>query len=831
MATADPPREVPHLAAVPAAKPPLIDGRLDDAAWRDVAGSEAFTQFFPFDGAQPSERTRLRVVYDPAALYLSFDCEQIHTPIIERLTRRDRDSESEWVWVQIDSRNDGKSAFVFAVNISGVQGDGQIIDQTTYSWEWDENWEAKTTRTATGWSAEIRIPMRALRFDGSLPVQSWGFQATRFIAQRQETLMWSYYPRDVATPLTYMGRLDDLRGLKGAGALELLPFAAGFGRRRDAVENTRGRDFHLGGTVGLDLKWHAAHDLTLDAAFNPDFAQVEADQIILNLTNFETFLPEKRPFFLEGIEAFSFPLSVFYSRRIGSAPTAPAGGPNDQQLDVPFPSTIYGAAKMVGRLGPRWTLGALSALTAPNRVSVDTDPLGTGAEVDRLAAAATAFNVLRIKRELGWGHVGVIGTAATAIERNGNYAAAADPTMQICPSGLTTPASRRCFHDAYVGGADARWRSPGAEYVVSGAFIQSYISKGVTTTEPDGTQIGPGAAGPGGWLRLAKEGGKHLLWTAEYTGAGRKLQYNDVGYMARQNLHAYKGAVGWRTLAPGTYTLETTSTIEAAGNRNLDLLDLGQLYSLTTRLRLRNFASVFIAADLAPSRYDDREVGDGTALQRAGYLGARIELGTDPRGTFAATLSNQTQLIAEGSWATGVQADLIVHALPQFDIELLPQVTWSSGEFRYAHEVSTEADAYFGKLTAKSVSATLRASYTFTPQLTLQAYTQAFLASGNFTQIRRFDSAPGSKVSLAALRATAPMAPPASPDFEQATLNVNVVFRWEYRLGSTIYLVYARSQLPDVASFTTPATLSLSAFGHGAVSDVIMLKFSYWWAS
>jgi hypothetical protein len=832
VATADAPREVPRLAAVPAAKPPLIDGRLDDPAWQNTPGTDRFTQFFPFDGAPPSEQTNMRVLYDATALYIGFDCQQTHTPIVERLTRRDRDSESEWVWIAVDSRNDGKSAFVFAVNISGVQADGQIIDQTTYSWEWDEHWEAKTARTPTGWSAELRIPVRALRFDGRAPVQSWGFQATRFIAQRQETVMWAYYPRDVATPLTYLGRLEEMRGLKGAGALELLPFAAAYARRRDAIENTRGSDFHLGGTAGLDLKWHVAHDLTLDAAFNPDFAQVEADQVILNLTNFETFFPEKRPFFLEGIEAFSFPLSVFYSRRIGSAPPVPAGATGDQQIDLPLPATIYGAGKLVGRLGPRWTLGALSALTAPNRITVETaGAAGNVAAVERLAAPATAFNVLRLKHELGWGHIGVIGTAATAFERNGNYAVAPDPTMQVCPAAVTTAAGGRCFHDAYLAGADARWRSPAAEYVVSGAFVQSYIAKGVIAAEPDGTMIGPGATAPGGWLRIAKEGGKHVIWSAEYSGLGRKLQYNDVGYMARQNLHAYKASFGWRTLEAGAHTIETTSTIDAAGNWNFDGLDLGQLYSLTTRLRLRNFSSVFLAADAGPARYDDREVGDGTALERAGYLGGRIELGTDPRGSFAATLTNQSQLIAGGSYATSLQVDLVVHALPQLDIGLLPQITWSAGEFRHAHEVSTDVDAFFGKLAAKSVSATLRVSYTFTPQLTLQTYMQAFLAAGHYTDLRLLPTVPGSKVSLAALQAAPTVSPPQSPDFEQAAINVNVVVRWEYRLGSTIYLVYTRSQQPNVANFTTPATLTTTAFSHGAAADVILLKFSYWWAS
>jgi len=812
-----PPR--PHLTAVATAKPPLIDGRLDDQAWRATPGTDAFIQQYPFDGAAPSERTLLRVLYDQSALYLGFDCEQVRTPIVERLTRRDRDSESEWVWVYIDSRNDGKSAFVFAVNIAGVLADGQIIDQTTYSWEWDENWEAKTSRTATGWQAEIRIPLRALRFDSSLPVQSWGLQATRFIAQRQESDLWAYFPRDVGSPVAFLGRLDELHDLKGGGRLELLPFGVGYARRRDATESMLGSGWGLGGSVGLDLKWHVAQDVTLDGAINPDFAQVEADQVILNLTNFETFLPEKRPFFLEGIDAFSFPVPVFYSRRIGAAPIAPTI--TGSLVDVPSPATIYGAGKLVGRLGPDWTVGAMSAVTAENTVTI-VDQM-TGGRTSSRIAPTTAFNALRLKRELGGaGHLGLMATGATPFE---------DPS----------------FHSAYLGGVDGRWRSPSAEYVATGAFIQSYIRGGPPVTELDGTAIGSGATAPGGWLRVAKEGGKHVLWSAEYTGAGRQLQYNDVGYMARQNLHMLKASIGWRTLEPGAYTLETSSAFDVTQNRSLSGLDLGQMYSLNTRLRLHNFASIFLAADFAPARFDDREIGTGMALERARTVGGRLEWASDPRRLVTATLANQTQIIGDGRYAVSAQGTLVVHALRQLEIELLPQITWADGEYRYTRLAPVMAmgmgmtpvmvmppvadgSLLFGKLSARSVSATLRATYTFTPQLTLQAYTQLFLASGRYTDLRAIT--PLATVTQAELAAT-PMLTSVvpSPDFQDAAVNVNVVFRWEWRLGSTLYFVYTHSQIPRVAMPMVPATLSPGALGHGSSSDVLLVKLSYWWAS
>ena len=367
-----------------------------------------------------------------------------------------------------------------------------------------------------------------------------------------------------------------------------------------------------------------------------------------------------------------------------------------------------------------------------------------------LLAPTTAYNVFRLKRDFGGAsHLGVIGTGATVFGTNG-----AGPSPDVDPDA---------FRDAYVGGADGRWRSANAEYVASGALIQSYLRGGpAAVRELDGTLIGPGAKGLGGWARIAKEGGKPLLWSAEYSGAGSQLQYNAVGYMARQNLHATKLSIGLRTLEPGAYTLETTSAFEFSDNRNLAGLDLGQLFELNTRLRLKNFSSVFLAANIAPARFDDREVGDGTALERARYTGGRIELASDPRGRLYATLTSGVSIVASGIYATSTQASLVWHALPQLDIEFLPQVTWAAGEYRLARPVTTATDHFFGKLRANSVSATLRTIYTFTPQLTLQAYAQAFLASGHYNSLKGVPPMAGDRVFLSELNAAPPSTRPPS---------------------------------------------------------------------
>jgi hypothetical protein len=828
----------PHARAVRTTHAPTIDGRLDDEVWKLAPPSDTFTQQYPVDGKAPSERSAMRVLYDDEALYVGFDLEQLHEPVLGRLTRRDRDSESEWISVQIDTRNDGKAVYTFGVNVKGVVVDAIVSEPATWNFDWDEVWEARTARTPTGWTAEFKIPLRVLRFDAASPVQSWGLQSIRYIAQLQEFDQWSYIQRDVANPLTRFGRLDGLEGLKAGGAFELRPFVTGRASHLQATDQTSASGFSVGASAGLDLKWHVAQDLTLDAAALPDFAQVEADQLILNLSNFETFLPEKRPLFLEGAEIFSFPLQIFYSRRIGNAPTAPTLSDNTtlKLVNVPSPATIYGAAKLAGHLGPNWTIGALSALTGRNEVLVEET---NGTRTSRLAAPPRAAEVLRLKREWGsTGHLGLMGTATNSLDGSESYPAAA-VGQQLCPSGDQTPLGARCFRDSYVGGVDGLWRSPSGDYVASGAFIESLVHGGVPMIQLDGTKIGDGARAPGGWARVAKEGGR-LLASAAYTGAGRRLDYNDLGYMLRQNQHELKASVGYRTLEPGRLTNETSSAVEITERRSMSGLDLGQIYELNSRLRFVNYWSAFLAVDVAPPRYDDREAKDGTALERGAYAGATLGFTTDLKRPVSLDFSGTGQTIQYGATNLSVQGTLTFNLLPQLEIALAPQITRTAGEPRFAWlqtDPVTTANTYvFGQLAATSVGAILRASYTFAPRVSLQTYAQAFLASGSFSDRRAVATAmPGEHISIDRIRqaplATMLPAGTSTPDFEQAALNLNVVFRWEYLPGSTLFLVYSRSQVPAVNIPDLTAHLAPSALGRGSSADVILLKLTYWWAS
>lgn len=815
----------PGLPAYRIARPPTLDGRLDEPVWREARAVSDFVQQSPNDANPPSERTTLRVLYDDEAVYIGVDCSQVSTPIVGRLTRRDQDSESDWVWLNIDSRRDGRTAAMFAVNAANVIADGVLHDSPTgpaSSMEWDENWEARAAITSTGWSAEFRIPLRVLRFSPDLPVQSWGFAAFRFIGLRQETDTWPAIPRTAGLAFPYFGRIEDLRHLKAEEQLELRPFGLARARHLGVDPSLTESGFDAGLSAGLDLKLHLTPSMTFDGAVNPDFAQVEVDQIIFNLGSYEILLPEKRPLFLEGADQFTTPLALFYSRRIGSSPATPAlqstGTSREKLVNVPEAATIYGAAKVIGRVGDAWTVGALSVLAGRNDYQV---LQADGQQVVRTAEPLTMFNVLRLRRDIGSAaQVGIIGTATSRFEQTG-------PPDRYCPTGDVRTGADRCFRDAYTGGVDAVWRPSGGNVVASAQVVGSVVQQGPPESQLDGTRIDSGDGGFGAWVRVARDGGQSVLADVTYTGLGRRLTFNDLGFMLRQNLHELKAGVELRSLDPGPLTLERHVRLDVTTRRNLDNLNLGTLVELGGTVRLPSFWSLHLVLEGAPRYFDDLEIGTGAALERAGYLGGKIELFTDPRRKLHAFLKSELRLLPSGQNVDG-QATLTVQPLSHIEVSLTPELVYSEGEPRYARYSATPD--LFARLQARSAGVTLHASYTFTPRLSLQAYGQLFLGAKHYTDFASAGTAMGTKVLLSDLALGKAQAP-SDADFEQAALNLQVVLRWEYRLGSTLFVVYSRSQVPAVDLQGGPAALRAGDIGRVPAVDMLLLKLSFWWAA
>ena len=831
----------PHAQATRTSEPPVIDGKLDDAVWKATPAVTAFTQKFPDEGTAPSDPTTMRILYDDEAIYVAFECVQTHSPVVERLTRRDRLVEADRVTVSIGSRSDRKTAYDFTVGASGSLADVIRYDDTETSSEWDENWDAHTARTDTGWTAELAIPLRILRFaEGD---ESWDFQARRYISDRQETDEWAFIPRSVAGEVSRYGFLDELRGLTPSTPLELRPFVVGRFRRLDSGSTglASGTDWKVSG--GLDLKWHPTNSLVLDATFNPDFAQVEADERVLNLTTFETYYPEKRPFFLEGIDLFSTPRQLLYTRRIGRAADAPllrALLPFGERLvDLPSPATIYGATKLVGSIADKWQIATLQAITGRNDVQVES---ANGARSRRLVDPLTAYQALRIKRELpGNGYVGFMATSSTHAEPTTGYPRADGvvgfpPGGILCPTaaGLVTGSGGRCFNDAYVGSVDFRFRSKDGEWVGGAQLIGTMLRNGPPRLVRDGTVIDSGDVGTGAFAYLNKEGGKHWVGYAQVEYEGKKLDYNDLGFNQRSNDYRFQADVEYRELEKWWYFLESRLRAEWRLRTNLAGLPIGRAYQLNASAKLTNFWSLFTEVHWRPTYFDDREVGDGTALQRGGLVGHELELSTDPTKRVSFKVTTQTQLVSNHGFIENGDAGVLVRALPQLDLEILPTIVLTAGEPRYAGPGPTSGQYVFGKLDAKAIGTVLRATYTFAPRLTLQTYAQLFLASGHYGELSSIQTDPAGPRATVHVSDLRPFAGTlaTNPDFQQGLLNLNVVLRWEYRLGSTLFLVYSRSQVPSVTLQTgDEGHLSFNSVRRAPAADVIFAKLSYFWAT
>jgi hypothetical protein len=750
----------PILIAILAVEPPVIDGALDDAVWKQAPASESFTQKFPASGEPPLATTSVRVVHDREAIYFGIHCAQPNTPITRRLSRRDRTVEADRVAIDIDTRGDGKSAFHFEVNASGllvdaIRFDELVTEDSDLLLDWDENWDASTQTSSGGWTAEIRIPFRALRFDQSAS-RGWGLEVRRYVSAHREIDEWAYVPRDVAGEMQHYGRLELEGEVEPGSGIELRPFAL-------AKSELAAPTFSAGG----DARIHLSSELTVDLTVNPDFGQVEADEVVLNLSNLELLFPEKRPFFLEGQSAFTTPLPLLYTRRVG-------------ERSVP----IVGAAKLVGSPLSDLTLGLMAAMTSPQ----DPDPM-------------SLYSVLRLKLEAS--EQTSIGAIATGVQRF-------DRGQQL--------------HDAYTGGFDFKWRS--GDYAASGQVVGSMIVGGTPRQLLDGTTLSAGDLGLGGVARMAKEGGD-WLFELEYHGLSRALDLNDAGFLERQNLQRFWFAGAYRTIEPLGPFLENKTQIELFHRRSFDGLNLAEGYQINNSGKISTFLDYFVELHYRARHFDDRELGNGLALERAGLFGLELAVATDPRRAIAGEIATTAQLL-RGGVNLLLEATLRLNVLPELDLDLIPAAIFTNGEPRYVEEA--EGSWIFGRQRAAGFGLTLRATYTFTPKLSLQAYLQLFLDSVRY---REFSSYDGSErtIRLSALRPAE--APLTDPDFEEASLNANVVLRYEYLPGSTLFLVYTRAQSGALAEELADREPSLSfrSLARSPSSDIILVKVSYWWGS
>jgi len=760
-----------------------IDGKLDDPAWSAATPFTGFVQKYPREGRTPSEPTSVRVLYDDRTLYVAIDCVQRRAPIVARLTRRDRVVEADRVAVYLDSMLDRKTAVQLEVNAAGVQADALHFDDTNSTFDWDEVWRSAVARRAGGWSVELAIPLRLLRLRPR-DRQTWGFQVRRYVVATQEQDELAFIPRDGGGEVSRYGQLGPFDHLQRPLGVELRPFATS-----QLSHQPRASSVEPGFSAGLDGRWRLARTAALDFTVNPDFGQVEADQVVLNLTNFETFFPEKRPFFLHGLDLFATPINVLYTRRIGQVPAAPALAAGQSLAEPLGPARIDTAAKLTGRHGAL-SYATLAALTHETAVDVR-NPDNTTQSVR--VAPFTLYEALRLKLDVS-SHAS-LGAIATGTNRFAGQ------------------------RDSWIGGVDGAWRSVGGAWAVGGQAVLSKVLGGEARQLADGTVIASGDTSGAAVLSIQKQGG-NAVGELVCDGRGRRFDPNDLGFLERQNqLHCF-GSVGWHDTSAGRWLDETRHNLEVYYRANLDGLALGSGYQINTSGHLRSTWSYFTELHLRPAHFDDREVGDGTAIERSGLLGWELGLSSDPRRRVAVNLEGTAQWLGNGvNLEAGSTWTFHVH--PQLDLQLLQTAQFTAGEPRYVGDDA--GDRLFAREKALALGLTVKSTYTFTTSFSVQASAQLFVDRLAFTE---FSSAPASQ-RVAHLADLVPHAPPVeSVDGDYGAVNGSLVTRWEFRPGSTLYVVFSHAQQRSDAAMS-PGIVPPLAVLRAPAADAVLLKLSW----
>ena len=825
--------EAPPVRAVHAAGAIRLDGVLDEPDWGRAPPHDRFVQFFPQEGAAPSKRTELRVLYDDHNLYAGVRCYDAEPNLIVRkLGRRDRPPSSDAIQVAIDSGHDHRTAYFFGVNAGGTLFDSLLYDDTTFSDDWDAVWDAAVQVHADGWSAEFLIPLRLLRFTPSAE-QTWGLLALRLIAHNNERLASTFYSRSASGKASQFGHLEGLEGLQPRPDIEASPYLAAravLAPQFSAVSEPRLLSPSL--DLGLDLKAALASNLTLNATVNPDFGQVEADELILNLTNFEPFFPEKRPFFTHGMELFesvggeSAPQRLFYSRRIG--------------LGAP----ILTAAKLTGALGPRLDVGVLDAVVmgASSDTGDEADPdrrlqfhlaqplhLGPNHALPRRSPPPQNFLVAVVRQKLGEGSAagGRVALATpltgTCTEEDAALGAASQPVSCVARGG-------------HAAGVDWDLRSRGSEWVALGQLSASQVVGGPPErTLRDGTVLWRGATGLGAYLAAGKMGGEPFRFNVKYSYSSPTLELNAAGFLPTQNEQVLSASVEY-TRPGGLAKLHNfRARLNAEARRTTDgrMLSRGHRANLNIQALLPGFHTVVFEGGYIDAGFDIREVSStGLPFERPDMFYATVFGQTDENQPLSVSLRGALGWhgwpdMARGRVGWTADVGLIFQPDDRLETRLGAVVDVTPDGPRWVGQAAGQP--VFGDLDAATLSLILRQQWVLTPRLTLQAYAQLFSQRGAYRAFYSADLASGGPVRLADL---SPVQHAGAPGFHGAALNVNVVLRWEYLLGSTLYLVYTRSQQewPLTEGQPLPATLLPSGLSRGPATDALLVKWSYLWS-
>ncbi len=850
-----------------------LDGVLDDAIWSKAAFVSDFMQKEPNEGTAPSDRMRIAVVYDGGALYIGAELfveDGRDFPLY--LGRRDSQGPTEQLIVALDTYLDHRTAYVFGVNAAGVRFDRfhGSDNQGDRDFSFNPVWEAKTKITAKGWSVEMRIPFSQLRFT-SKDEQVWGINFNRWIPSLNEDVFWVFVPRQETGYSSWFGELRGISAIEPSRRIELTPYAASNGSVTDL--NADGDPFddgsELSSRLGGTLKMGLGPNLTFEATANPDFGQVEADPAEVNLSAFETFFPERRDFFTEGSQLFNAEGGrYFYSRRIGANPHGSAEG---EFVDRPRNTTILGASKLTGRLQSGLSIGVLAAVTSREVASGFTPAFDTisAQNFETEIEPRSFYGVTRLQQEFG---------------KDGSTAGVILTTVQR-DIDESSPLRSRLRTGAYSGAADWNLRFSGGKYDLIGNVGFSNV-RGDTSVirrtqessaryyqrpDADYVSVDPTRTSLGGYrygLRGGKRSGKHWLWGGGFNVESPGFELNDAGILNSADGISFWNNVGYRETSPGKIFRNYSIFLSSFQSWNNGYERQWASADIRINVQWNNFWNSWMGFE--PNiRFKNHSRTRGGPLMgfESGWnfwtgfsnnFSASTRFGLN--GNYAVDELGGFNYGINGNISTRIGSGLELSLRPRYRREDQPRQyvttltgldTTDAGALLHNHAAggsATFGSRYvFSRIARDQLSMQIRANYFFTPDLSLEVYAEPFIANGRYYQHGQLSGpgelgletvAPdGSKIesnedgtfTLTNPDGTVSTVNSSRSNFSSLQFSSNMVLRWEFIRGSTLFLVWQRSIFNDgerPGKRTRVGEIFDTFSGDG--SDFFALKISYW---
>lgn len=851
---------IPPITAISLDSPVTIDGRLDEAAWQRPAMASGFIQAQPDEGAPATERSEVWVAVDESAIYVAARLrDDSPDSVLALLTRRDRESQSDFFTLYLDPLHDGRTGYQFTVSAAGQQSDGTLYNDDFSDDAWDGVWQSAVRQDSLGWTVEMRIPVSQMRLLGGVQ-RIWGVNFDRGIGRRGEVSSLVPHLRSISG---FVSRFVDLGGLevvKPRRRLEVVPYVTA---RADYRRAAAGDPFHDGsdmsGSLGGDLRMGLGGSMQLALTVNPDFGQVEVDPAVVNLSDVETFFEERRPFFVEGSSNFRFGQGgasnfmgfnwvdnePFYSRRIGRAPQLDIAGAD--YSDVPQGTRILGAAKVTGRAAG-WNVGFLGAATERTRARVSIAGTESNPEVEPF----TGFGVARLQRDIAGGRHG-IGMLATWTGRD------------LDDSQLRNSLNA----DAAVLGLDG-WATldHDRKWVLSGWGTWSRVSgsreriaalqQGPTHyfQRPDAGEVSfdsTRTALTGTFARLALNKQKGAIFFNSAVGAvSPGYDNNDLGYIGRTDLLNAHVASGYQWTKPGSWYNRASAVAAVFGRWNFGGVRTGSGVWNQNRVTLHNFNQIELQTFVSNSRLDDRATRGGPLMFQPAEVQLSGSWSSDGRKGFVVGVEGSRFVQADdGERGWTISPSISWRPAPNINLSIGPEYAANHNAAQFlTHVVDPLATATFGErqvfgvLEQRTLSADIRLNWTFTPKLSLELFAQPLVSSGRYTTIRElrqprsFDfldyGTGGSTIDRVAGTVDPDGSGPAAafsigqPDFTVASLRGNAILRWEFSPGSALFLVWTQDRTIQNAEGDFRPRHAFNTLFDAPGRNVLLVKMSYW---